>query len=72
MHLSIIEGQVGDPFFLEWKASSSGQCWNLVAAPWRDARAVMPRDPSPLRICVQARTAVLQKSSHIVGILRQN
>jgi hypothetical protein len=50
MFLAIIEGHVGDPFFREWKASSSGQCWNLVAAPCSDARAVMPRDPSSLRI----------------------
>ncbi len=70
MFLAIIEGQVGDPFFLEWKAISSGQCWNLAAAPWSDARAVMPRDPSSLRICVHDRTAVLHKSSHIVGMLR--
>jgi hypothetical protein len=70
MFLAIIEGNVGDPFFREWKASSIGQCWNLAAASRRDARAVMPRNSSSLRICVQDRTAVLQMSSHIVGMLR--
>jgi hypothetical protein len=70
MFLAIIEGHVGDPFFREWKASYSGHCWNLVAAPYRDARAMMPRDPSSLRNCVHDRTAVQQKSFHIVGMLR--
>ena len=60
MFLAIIEGHRGDPFLLAWKAISNGQCRNVAAAPCRDAMAVMPRDPSSFRICVQDRSAVLQ------------
>ncbi len=69
MVLSTIEGHRGDPFLRGWKAKSSGQCRNLFAAPCRDDRAVVPSDPSSLRICVQDRSAVPQKSFHIVEML---
>ena len=68
--LAIIEGQSGDPMLREWKANSKGQCWNLEAAPCREARAVMPRAPSSFRICVHYRSANPQKSSQIDGMLR--
>ncbi len=61
--LTIIEGQSGDPLLREWKANSKGQCWNLEAAPCREAQAVMPRAPSSFRICVHDRSVDPQKSS---------
>jgi len=69
MILASIEEHRGDPVLRGWKASSSGHCRNLAAAPCRDARAVVPSDPLTFRICVQDRSAVPQKSSHIVGML---
>ena len=42
---AMTEGQSGLPPRWEWKASSSGQCWNLVAACAREALAVAPRAP---------------------------
>ena len=67
---AIIKGPSGDPLLQEWKANSKGQCWNLEAAPCREARAVMPRAPSSFRICVHDRSADPQKSSQIDGMLR--
>ena len=69
MFLATIEGQIGNPLSREWKACSNGQCRNFAAVPCRDALAVVPRAPSSLRICVQDRSAVPQKSSHVVGML---
>ena len=42
---AITEGHMGLPPRWEWKASSNGQCWNLVAACAREALAVAPRAP---------------------------
>jgi hypothetical protein len=70
MFLVPIEGQSGDPPFLEWKANSKGLCRNLEAALCRDARAVMPRAPLSLRICVHDRIVDPQKSSHTERMLR--
>ena len=61
MLLETIEGQSGDPSLWEWKANSKGQCRNLEAALCRDARAVMPRAPSSLLICVHDRRVDQQK-----------
>ncbi len=47
---AIAEGQRGLPPRREWKASSKGQCWNLVAACVSEARAVAPRAPWSLRM----------------------
>jgi len=68
MFLATIEGHSGNPFLREWKASSNGQCQDLAAAPCRNAPAVVSRAPSSLRICVQDRSAVPQKSSHVDGM----
>ena len=54
----------------EWKAISRGQCRNLSDASCREARAVVPRASSSLRICVQERIAAQQYSSQIEGMLR--
>jgi len=35
--LANIEGHNGDPLLREGKANSKGQCWNLEAAPCREA-----------------------------------
>ena len=70
MFLATIERQSVDPLFREWKASSNGKGRNLEDAACRDARAVVPRAPSSLRICVQNRSAEPQKSFHIDGMLR--
>jgi len=69
MVLTTIEGQIGDPFFRVWKAISSGYCRKLDVVPCRDARAVVPSVPSSSRMCAQDRSAVPQKSSHIIGML---
>ena len=42
---AMTEGHSGLPPRWEWKASSSGQCWNLLAACAREALAVAPRAP---------------------------
>jgi hypothetical protein len=49
---AITEGQIGRPPRWEWKASSNGQCLNLVAACVSEARAVAPRAPWSLRMLV--------------------
>jgi len=56
-------------FLRGWKASSSGESRNLAAAPCRDARDVVPSEPSSLGIYVQERIAVPHTFSHIVGML---
>ena len=52
MFLTTTEGQSGDPLLRVLDANSKGQCRNLEAVPCKEARAVMPRAPSSLRICV--------------------
>ena len=42
---AMTEGHSGLPLRREWKVSSSGQCWNLVAAGAREALVVAPRAP---------------------------
>jgi hypothetical protein len=73
MFLVTVDGHRGGLPLRECKASSKGQCRNLVAAPCRVARAVVLSDPSSLRNCVQDRSedrsAVPQKSSYILGML---
>jgi len=69
MFLATIEGHSDNTFLWDWKVSSNGHCRILAAPPCRDARAVVPRDPTSLRICVQDRSAVPQNSSYIVGML---
>ena len=43
-----------------WKASSIGQCRNLLDARCGEARAVTPRAPSSFKICVHERAATPQ------------
>jgi hypothetical protein len=57
---AITEGQRGRPPRWEWKASSNGQCWNLVAACVSEARAVAPRAPWSLRMLVHELVAAAQ------------
>ncbi len=42
---AMTDGQIGLPPLWEWKASSNGQCWNLLAACASEARAVASRAP---------------------------
>ena len=44
----------------EWKASSNGQCWNLLPASASEAHAVAPRAPWSLSMCVQEFVAAAQ------------
>ena len=57
---AITEGQRGRPPRWEWKASSNGQCWNLVAACASEARAVAPSAPWSLSMFVQEFVAAAQ------------
>ncbi len=54
--LPITDGNVARPLCV-WKASSSGQCLNFVAACVYEARAVAPRAPSSLSSWVHERIA---------------
>ncbi len=49
---AMMEGQSGVPPLWAWNVSSSGQFFYLVAAWVRKARAVVPRAPWSLRMCV--------------------
>ena len=57
---AMIEGQSGVPPFWAWNASSSGQFFYLVAECVREARAVAPRAPWSLRMCVHDFMAAAQ------------
>ena len=57
---AMTDGQSGLPPRWEWKASSNGQCWNLVAACASEARAVAPRAPWSLSMFVQEFVAAAQ------------
>ena len=57
---AMMEGQSGVPPFWAWNASSSGQFLNLVADCVREARAVAPRVPWSLRMCVHEFLAAAQ------------
>ena len=54
--LPMTNGQVACPL-CEWKANSSGQCWNFPVACVREARAVVPSAPSSFGIWVHDLTA---------------
>jgi hypothetical protein len=54
--LPITDGQVAWPLWV-WKASSSGQFFNLADAWRREALVVAPRSPSSFRIWVHERMA---------------
>jgi hypothetical protein len=64
------EGQSGHPLLREWKANAKGWCQILEASPCREARAVMLRAPSSLRVCVHDRSVDPLKSSQTNGMLR--
>ena len=57
---AMMEGHSGVPPFWAWNASSSGQFFYLVADCVREARAVAPRAPWSLRMCVHEFMAVAQ------------
>ncbi len=57
---AITDVHIGVRSLYMWKAASMGQWRNLATARYSEARAVTPRAPSSLRICVQERTAAPQ------------
>ncbi len=57
---AITDGQRDLPPQCEWKASSNGQCWNLLAACANEALVVAPRAPWSFIMLVQEFVAAEQ------------